>query len=124
MSFSVEYHYTWNEKFSDRTFLFASGSAALAETVVLNTPFDFIGFELHCSGAGTTDDLAVTVDAAAGSAWDTVLYDESMNGRTNVFRNWPLNETPMLVRGDELDFAWDNSGSLTWGLKVVVRRYA
>ena len=80
-----------------------------------------IGFELHLSAVGATEEnLVVSIDAELGTYWDTEIYDDSMNGVKDLIF-YPDNQI-VLEANDVLKFAWANAGNLTWGVKILTAK--
>lgn len=79
---------------------------------------------LHTNPAGGAGSLTVTVDSAAGAAYDTLVYTKSMVGVTDVvWRAVPYNDSPLILKaGDKLAVAWANAGGATWGLTITWRK--
>ena len=75
---------------------------------------------LKLSAAPTTDeDYTITLDSAAGSVSDVVLYrvNPADNGNTEI--TW-LPEAPVVLRsGDALDLAYANTDLATWAVRVL-----
>jgi len=92
-------------------------------TLAPKQAFEFGGFRLHLNAASaTSENLTINVDAGAGDdIYDTNLYTKNMNTIQNI--EWNLKDAPMSFdKNDELDFAWGNSNSKTYGLEVFWRR--
>ena len=95
----------------------ATGGAALATTLAPAEAFRIREIKLHLSAAGAANNFTVTLDAAAGVAYDHVAFAQSMVGVVDILFQ---PESPMqYAAGDELDFAWLNAGAVTWGLTVT-----
>lgn len=92
-------------------------------TLAPGQEFEFGGFRLHLNAASaTTENLTITLDAGAGTdIYDTNLYTKDMNTIQDIV--WNIKDTPMQFdKLDELDFAWGNSNTKTYGLEVFWRR--
>lgn len=76
-----------------------------------------VGFDLHMSAAGgTSENLVVTIDAAAGAVWDTPIYSQDMNVVQSVVKQFdPVIE---LNPYDVIKFSYANTNSRTWGLRL------
>lgn len=105
---------------------FAGGGA---ETLQPGFKFDhsveLIGFDLKLSSASATvENLTIVLDAAAGSAFDNVIYTLAMN--TVQYSSINLEELSTTQRfidaQDEVYFNWANSNGRTFGLTIHTRR--
>ena len=102
--------------------LSTTGSTAITTTLALDPKraFQINEIELHLNGAGgaTGDvDFTVTKDANAGTPYDLLLLTEDMTTDTDVLYQ---PELPLIFdKGDEVDFAYANGSSKTYGLTVV-----
>ena len=86
--------------------------------------FEFGGFKLKLSAVGGTaaEALTITVDAGKGDVYDYQLYKEP-SMETIQFLNWNIQDNPEpFDKNDELDFAWANVATVTYGLEVYWRR--
>lgn len=90
-------------------------------TLAPKQEFEFGGFKLHLDAASaTTENLTITCDAHADSVYDIKIYSKDMNGVQDLIY---IPETPIpFAKDDELDFAWANSNTKTYGLEVLWRR--
>ena len=84
--------------------------------------FEWGGFRLELNAASaTTENLTATLDAGAGATYDTRLYAKDMNGVQYI--NYNIKDAPQSFdKLDEIDFAWANSNTKTYGLEVFWRR--
>ena len=99
-------------------FEYATGEAAIATTIAPNSQqFRVLEVRVHLSDAGGAGDLTLTVDAAQGAAYDTVIKTQDMTLVTD-FTEQPT--TPYYFdAGDKLVIAWANAGEVTYGLTVI-----
>ena len=96
----------------------ATGSSAIATTVAPGRPFQLEEVRIHLSAAGGAGNLTVTMDAGAGSAYDTVLQTQDMTSVTDYV--WkPTRPIVCTHASDEIDIAWANTNSKTYGLTVI-----
>ena len=99
---------------------FSNGAAAVAMTAAPNRAFDYdyaldsVG--IHLSAAGAAGNLTVTLDAAAGSAYDVVLLTQDMTTITDLF--WQPDRPVELAEDDKIVVAWANASTRTFGLTV------
>jgi hypothetical protein len=107
----------------------ATGAAAIAaSTGAFSQPFELDNITLHLSAAGTTaENFTVTLNAADGSAYDTLLFslDLSTDSVTDlVLRPGDGNNQNdglprLFASGDSIDVAWPNTETRTYGLRIV-----
>lgn len=71
---------------------------------------------IHLSAAGGAGNLTVTLDAIAGSEYDTVLLTQDMTSITDLV--WQPDVPVHLDNGDKVVIAWANASSRTYGLEV------
>ena len=99
-----------------------TGSAAIAVSYAPNKVFYLDAVTVHLSAAPTTaGDLTVTLDAADGAAYDTVLFslDPSEQSDTDVVY---IPDQPLLcVSGDAIAVAYANTDGRTYGLRIIAR---
>jgi len=99
----------------------ATGAAALSSSLAPDTNFVLVAVKLHLSAAGgAAESFTITTDATDGEAYDALLFSQNMNSETDVI--W-VPEAPIPFKnGDEIDFAWTNTNTRTWGLQVFYRK--
>lgn len=95
----------------------ATGNAAIAETIAPAEAFQLVGILIKLSAAGGAGNLTITVDAAAGAAYDTVLLTQDMTAVVNYVNM--LDVPIQLQPGDEIDIAWANGNSRAYGMTVI-----
>ena len=99
----------------------STGSGAMAETVSPGYGFELVGIYLHLSSASSTsEDFTISLDSTEGSAYDVLIYSKDMNGVQDVI--WEPDRAMHFIANDELDMAWTNTDSRTWGLEIRYRR--
>ena len=104
--------------------LYDTGAGVLAFTLAPNRNIVLIAIKLHLSGNGQGNEkFTATVDSTEGSAHDVVAASQNMTGNADFVRLYEADGLPF-ERGDEIDFAFANSGSVTFGLEVVYREEA
>ena len=100
----------------------ATGSGAIATSYAPSAAFWLDAITVHLSAAPTTaGDLTVTLDAADGAAYDTVLFslDPSEQSDTDVVY---IPDQPLLcVSGDAIAVAYPNTDGRTYGLRIIAR---
>ena len=104
-----------------RNYEVATGSGALAESTTYPGAFELEEVRIHVGvAAASAENLTVTIDAAAGAAYDTLIKTIAMAGVENYV--WAPDKTCLLKAGDQIDIAWTNTDARTWGLTYVYRR--
>ncbi len=104
----------------------ATGSGHMDELFQLDAPFRLIFLRCHYSGTTGTNPLHLSVDSAAGSAYDTRLFTVSQAGvDKDVNLRMTIDEMTepsawTFQAGDKLRAEWVNpdTGNITWGLEV------
>jgi hypothetical protein len=71
---------------------------------------------IHLSAAGGAGDLTVTLDAAAGAEYDTVLMTQDMTLVTDLV--WQPDMPIYFDNGDKLVVAWANASGRTYGFEL------
>lgn len=97
----------------------ATGAAAIATSTAIAAEWKLLAVTVHFSSAPTTSqNLTMTLNAVAGAAYDTILYsvDPSLSAATDVVYI-PDGEMKFFV-GDELDIAFTNTDTRTYGLTI------
>ena len=100
-----------------------TGSAAIAATIAPGKPFQLIGLELHLNSApAASENLTVTKDAGAGAVYDTKLYsiDLSSGSVADLVKYFDV-PIKCYHKDDEIDIAWVNTNTKTYGLTVYWR---
>lgn len=95
----------------------ATGAAALALTVAPGKPWVLLEMRIHLSAVGGSGNLTATMDAGAAAAYDTVLFTQDMSAIAD--KHWQPTRPIPFSATDELDFAWANAGTKTYGIEVV-----
>ena len=99
----------------------ATGAAAIAETITPTTPIELVSVRLNLSAAGgAAENFTVTIDSAAAAVYDTVIFSQDMNAVADLL--WLPPQPIPILNCDELDFAYANSNTRTYGLEVIYRR--
>ncbi|MES0334737.1 MAG: hypothetical protein SFH39_00045 [Candidatus Magnetobacterium sp. LHC-1] len=98
----------------------ATGAAAVAMTVTNPRPghkWQLKEVRVHLSAVGTAGNLTVTIDSGTNVVYDTVLKTQDMTSITDMY--WQPEKPIILDSTDEIDIAWANSGTKTYGVEVV-----
>lgn len=103
----------------------ATGAAAIASSIApaSNEAFMVYGFYLKLSAAPTTsENFTVGIDSGGGAAYDANIYtkDFTIGSVTDLVKMF--DEPIVLTAGDEIDFAWANTDTRTYGLTMIWRR--
>jgi hypothetical protein len=101
----------------------ADGVGPLAEAfaVPAGAQYRVVSATLHLNAAAVTaENFTITLDAAPGAAYDTLLnaVDLSVGAIVNLL--WQPDEELYLFGGDALDVNWANTDGRTWGLLVTM----
>jgi len=98
-----------------------TGAAALSTSLAPGKAFKLLEVRLHLSSASaTSENLTATMDAGAGEAYDTVLLAKDMNTVANYIYTF---EDRYFGDSDEIDFAWANTNTRTYGLEIVYQTF-
>lgn len=95
----------------------ATGAAAIASTLAPGAAWQLESIRVHLSAAGASGSLTATLDHGAGAAYDIVLLTQDMTAVVDLV--WSPERPMEFLAGDELDIAWANAGTKTYGLEVV-----
>lgn len=104
----------------------ATGSGDIDEAFELDCRFRLAFLRCHFTGGAGSASLAILVDSAGGSAYDTRLFTVTKAGanRDVTFRisaEESVEPSPWTFQdGDSVRIQWTNpdSGNITWGLEV------
>jgi hypothetical protein len=90
----------------------ATGSGAIAETIVVGDDFDVPLFTLKLSSAPTSaGNITISLDSEAGANYDTVIHTINPVGSTDIC---VMNELDGFQNGDQVTVAYANPDSRTW----------
>ncbi len=97
----------------------ATGAAAIASTLTATRPLVITSVRLHLSAAGgAVEDFTVTIDGGVtADVYDTVLFSQDMTLVQDIL--WVPDHPITISKGDEVDFAYNNGNTRTYGLEVV-----
>lgn len=96
----------------------ATGAAAIATTLAPNTPFQLEEIRVHLSAAAATvENLTVTVDSGTNAVYDVVLLTQAMNTVADVV--YQPTRPLFFEKGDEIDVAYANTNTRTYGLEII-----
>jgi len=98
----------------------ATGVAALASTLAPAVAFQIIEIRIHLSAAGGAVGavgFTGTLDSATNAAYDYQLFSEDMTLLTDFV--YQPSQPLYFEAGDEIDFAYANGSTRTYGLTVV-----
>lgn len=94
----------------------ATGATAINTTVNPGRQWKFDSLSLHLSAAGASGTLTVSLDAAAGAAYDTVILTQDMTLVTDLY--FQPEQQINLKPNDGIKISWANTGGKTYGLEV------
>jgi len=93
------------------------GTAAIASTLAPGVNWQLEEIRIHLSAVGVAGDFTATMNHKDGTAYDVVILTKDMTAVTDYV--WHC-ERPMEFGSlTELDFAWANASSRTYGLEVI-----
>ena len=100
----------------------ATAKAPLAASL---TPPDYniylVCVKLHLSAVGgVAEDFTVTINSATATAYDTLIFSQDMLTVQDIL--WLPDQPIPVVNGDVIDFAYANTGNVTYALEVIYRR--
>ena len=101
-----------------RRILNATGAAAIATTLASAQSFRLREVRLHLSAVGGAVgdvNFTATVDSINGAAYDLQFLTTDMTAAADYIWTGDLQFEP----GDEIDFAYANGGTKTYGLTIV-----
>jgi hypothetical protein len=94
-----------------------TGAAAVAYTLKPATPFRLRELRIHLSAAGGAGNLTATMDAGEGAAYDLVVLTQDMTAVVDLI--WTPTNPLQFEAADEIDFAWANAQTKTYGMTIV-----
>ena len=107
----------------------ATGAGAIAEEIALDTDLYLEEVRLHLSDVVTTDeDFTIDLDSDNGTAYDmnllTVDMGQDADGVPDVVTDvvWRPIRPIRITKDNNIDFAFPNTETRTWGLTVVLRK--
>ena len=94
-----------------------TGAVAIASTLAPGVAWQLESVRIHLSAAGGAGNFTATLDHGTGAAYDLVILTQDMTTVTNYI--WTA-ERPLEFNADtEIDFAWANANTRTYGLEVI-----
>ena len=99
----------------------AKGAGAMNETLTPNGAWELKEVRLHLSAAGgTSENFSIIENAGEGSAYNVVHLATDMETASDVVQSF-YHEEKHFSQNDSVNFTYTNTGSRTWGLKVIYR---
>ena len=95
----------------------ATGATTIATTVAPGAKWALHEIRVHLSAAGGAGNLTATMDSGTAAVYDSVVLTQDMTSVTDL--EWQPDFPMIFDDGDELDFAWANAGTKTYGLEVI-----
>ena len=95
----------------------ATGAVAIASTLAPGVAWQLESIRVHLSAAGGAGDLTATLDHGAGAPYDVVILTQDMTALTDYV--WNMERPMELGADDELDIAWANGSTRTYGLEII-----
>ena len=105
--------------YSQPLFSIATGATTIAKTLAPGAKFRLLRVELHLSAASTQETFTLTLDAGNGAVYDVLLFSENMATDTPQDLIIPFGKGYEFEASDEIDVAWANSDTRTYGLRIV-----
>ena len=93
-----------------------TGATAINTTVNPGRQWKLDSITLHLSAAGGSGILTISLDAAAGTAYDTVIFTQDMTLVTDLY--FQPEQQINLKPNDGIKISWANAGGKTYGLEV------
>jgi hypothetical protein len=97
----------------------ATGAAAIASTLAPGEYWRLEEIRVHLSAAGGAGNLTAKIDSGAGAAYDVVILTQDMAAVTDLV--WTPDRPMDFTDTDELDIAWANASTRTYGLEIVYK---
>jgi hypothetical protein len=95
----------------------ATGAAAIAVTVAPGKAWQLREIRVHLSAAGGAGNLTATIDNGTAAAYDTVVLTQDMTSVVDL--EWQPDFPMSFASGDELDIAWANASTRTYGIEII-----
>jgi len=97
---------------------FYTGNTALSTALSPKTPFRLLGAQLHLNAAATQQTFTITCDAGrVANLYDTKLYSKALAGVQDIVLTF--GEGYDFKVEDEIDCAWTNTDTKTFGLTLT-----
>jgi len=104
-------------KYTAETF---AGTETVKVAIKPKGPYEFMGISIHLGAApATSENITVTVDADAGSAFDVVA--DNANLQSLADHATPKENHKVCSAKDVLRVAWSNTDLKTYGLKLLFK---
>lgn len=94
-----------------------TGAVAIASTFIPRIAWQLESICIHLSAAGAAGDLTATIDHNAGSAFDVVILTQDMTSVVDLV--WQPDRPMEFSKKDQLDIAWANGSTRTYGLEIA-----
>ena len=95
----------------------ATGAVAIATTIAPGAKWALREIRVHLSDAGGAGNLTATMDSGTALAYDSVVLTQDMTSVTDL--EWQPDFPMIFDADDEIDIAWANGSSRTYGLEVI-----
>ena len=110
---------SWTPKIGHAQYSNTTGADAIAKTLAPGIAWQLEGIRVHLSAAGGAGNLTATIDHGTGAPYDVVILTQDMTTVTDLV--WTPERPLEFLAGDELDIAWANTGTKTYGLEIVFK---
>jgi hypothetical protein len=104
---------------STTRFYRATGAVAIASTLAPGVAWQLEEIRVHLSAVGGAGDLTATINNGTNAVYDIVILTQDMTSVADL--TWQPTRPMEFMPGDELDIAWANAGTETYGLEVVFK---
>lgn len=94
-----------------------TGAVAIASTLAPGIPWQLESIRIHLSAAGGAGDFTATLDHGVAAEYDLVVLTVDMT--TVIDYLWTAERPVEFDAGVELDLAWANANTRTYGLEVL-----
>jgi hypothetical protein len=101
----------------------STGSGAISSLVAVPaaTTHQLLQVTLHLSAApATSEDFRVSLKAAAGAVYDTVLFSQDLSVDSVTDLLWIPDRPVLLVGGDEVEASYPNTDAVEFGLQIAI----
>jgi len=97
----------------------ATGAVAIASTLAPGVAWQLESIRVHLSAAGGAGDLTATIDHGSNAVYDILILTQDMTAVTDLV--WSPERPMEFLADDELDIAYANANTRTYGLEIVYK---
>ena len=100
----------------------ATGAVAIATSTTVAAHFRLLAVTCHFDAAPTaSENFTVTLNANDGAAYDTVLFSVDPSATSSTDLVYIPDGDLIFESGDEIDVAFANTDTVTYGLRIVTK---